>query len=330
MRVDQDMLGGPMAMTRAPHWAETSPQTAPAAALLFDGRPHIHALVNSSRVPALATWIETWSPAAIPLLDLSDDPRGDEVMPFLLQLSPSDKLLQFMLTLAEPPSLKALWSSGAVIFVRQHLSTPEFHRRLLHNLKVEDGQGRRHFLRFWDADVVVDLLTAIALEGHGFRGPFPVGTELFLPQADGRLHKVTLHQDRGERDDLPLRITPELHRLLAEIVERKAVGRVIDDVIAADPTCADDLVTCQALLDQAARLLLADGWPVRAMAPVLRVVARHRVLPGAMPPAATEILRDQAKSHAARARILEYQAPAIFNARFGQGPSDSGDYWLAP
>lgn len=329
MRVDQEMLNGPMATTRASNWAETSPQTAPAAALLFGGRPHLHALISSSRVPALATWIETWSPAAIPLPDLSDDPRGDEVMPFLLQLSPGDKLLQFMLTLAEPPSLKALWSSGAVIFVRQHLSTPEFHRRISHNLKIEDGQGRRHFLRFWDADVVVDLLTAIALAGHGFRGPFPVGTERFLPQADGRLHRITLHRDTDERDDLPLRITPELHQLLAEIVERKAVCRIIGDVIAADPACAGNLATCQALLDQAAQLLLVDGWPVRAMAPILRVVAERRVLSGAMPSAATEILQDNGKPHAARARILEYQAPAIFDARYGQGQSDS-DLWLAP
>lgn len=299
-------------------------------ALLFAGRDHIQVLIDSSRMPTLATWVGAWAPEAMPLLDLGDDPRAEDIMPYLVQVSPEDSFLRFLLTPAQPPSLKALWTSGAVIFIRQDLPIPSLYNRLQRNVMAPDAQGRRHFLRFWDADVVGDLLGAIAEEGGGFRGPFPPGTQLLLPQPDGRVMKISLHQERDEPDGATLRITAKLRQLLANAVERKAVQRLIERIIAANADLPTDRQDLGALLGQAADALLTDGWPLHALAPVLRVTAREGLAPEDMPHAARAILNDAEKSHTARGRILEHEEAALFAAARTSGLGGGGDIWLLP
>ena len=131
-------------------------------------------------------------------------------------------------------------------------------------------------------------------------------------------------------DGATLRITAKLRQLLANAVERKAVQRLIERIIAANADLPTDRQDLGALLGQAADALLTDGWPLHALAPVLRVTARQGLAPEDMPHAARAILNDAEKSHTARGRILEHEEAALFAAARTSGLGGGGDIWLLP
>lgn len=80
-----------------------------------------------------------------------------DVAPWLVELNPDSRLLRQLFTRAEGPG--HFWDAEAAVFLRSRSGIDQLWRHLRKFTQLRDAHGRMRYFRFWQADLLLDILS---------------------------------------------------------------------------------------------------------------------------------------------------------------------------
>lgn len=127
---------------------------------LHNGSPpqlRLFAVLDGSKLPDIE---ETLAASGLPHLCLFKDRAAEElggVAPWLVELTDGSDLLRRLFTTSDSP--RDIWDAEAALFLRSRGDIHMLRRHLRRFTQLSDGT-RLVFFRFWQADLMVDILSA--------------------------------------------------------------------------------------------------------------------------------------------------------------------------
>ncbi|MEL6599509.1 MAG: DUF4123 domain-containing protein [Pseudomonadota bacterium] len=295
-----------------------------AVAPILSGEGGLYTLLDGARMPGIEALLAAHPLRAACLF------RGDafsHAAPWLVELAPESALTRALFTADEGPAgPTALWAAQAAVLIRSGAGFDALHTRARKCTRLRAPDGAWLFLRFWDPAPCAALMDHLMESGAG--GPFPPGTDLLLPNVDGKTWHYRLGPDAPA--EVTITLTEPLIRALASAAERRQLAQIVGEALALWPTESPvPNRERRAMLMVEVLTLRSTGWPVMALAKPLAVAARFETRFAAMPDELRALLDDAALSHRARGRLMEKHAPRVF-AEVSEvgGPVVEKDPWV--
>ncbi len=124
---------------------------APLTDPILRGQPHVFAVLDATLIAQLPMRLAgTDVPHACLFGDAAD--RTADAAPWLVQLTPQDRLLRSLFTVDAPdhPATWAFWHARPGILIRSDMPLDALRSHLRRFLRVKDTRGKDFFFRFWE------------------------------------------------------------------------------------------------------------------------------------------------------------------------------------